>query len=92
LAKGEIDVAVVWGPIGGYYAKRVKSPEMVLVPLKSEGPQVKFDFEIAMAVRHQDKKLKETLDQLIDKKRPEILAILRDFGVPVVDDQGALVQ
>ncbi len=92
LANGDIDVAVVWGPIGGYYAKRVKTPEMVVIPLKSEGPQVKFDFEIAMAVRHQDKKLRDTLDQLIDKKRPEILAILKEFGVPVVDDQGALLQ
>jgi mxaJ protein len=92
LAKGEIDVAVVWGPIGGFYAKRVTSPELAVVPLKSEGPQVKFDFAIAMAVRHQDKALKATLDELIDKKRPEIMAILKDFGVPVVDEKGALVQ
>jgi hypothetical protein len=83
---------VVWGPIGGYYAKRVKTPELAVVPLKSEGAHVKFDFDIAMAVRHQDKKLKETLDQLIDKKRPEIMAILKDYGVPLVDDNGALVQ
>jgi mxaJ protein len=91
LAKGDIDVAVVWGPIGGYFAKKVKKPEMVVVPLKSE-PGVRFDYEIAMAVRQQDKKLKEALDQLLEKNRPQILAILKDFGVPVVDDKGAPVQ
>jgi mxaJ protein len=91
LAKGDIDVAVVWGPIGGYFAKKVKQPELVVVPLKSE-PGVKFDFDIALAVRMQDKKLKETLDQLLEKNRAQILAILKDFGVPVVDDKGAPVR
>ena len=50
LAQGNIDAAVVWGPIAGYYAKRVRNVELAVIPLKSE-PGVKFDYEIAMGVR-----------------------------------------
>ena len=32
LAQGKIDAAIVWGPIAGYYAKRVRDVELVLVP------------------------------------------------------------
>ena len=51
LAAGQIDAAVVWGPIAGFFAKRVKSPALVVVPLRSE-PGVKFDYEMAMGVRY----------------------------------------
>ena len=43
LAAGQIDAAIVWGPIAGYFAKRVKSPKLRVVPLKSE-PGVRFDY------------------------------------------------
>ena len=36
LAAGKIDVAIVWGPIAGYFAQRVKSPALIVVPMKSE--------------------------------------------------------
>ena len=90
LVAGKIDVAVVWGPIAGYFARRVKTPELMVVPLKSE-PGVKFDFEMAMGVRYGEKAWKEQIEQLIERKRPEILAILTEFGVPLIDDSGRLM-
>ena len=51
LAQGKIDAAIVWGPIAGYYAKRVRNVELAVIPLRSE-PGVKFDYEIAMGVRY----------------------------------------
>jgi len=36
LANGKLDAAIVWGPIAGYYAQRVKTPQLVVLPLKSE--------------------------------------------------------
>ena len=51
LAAGKIDVAIVWGPIAGYFAKRVQSPALAVVPMKSE-PGVKFDFQMALGVRY----------------------------------------
>ena len=91
LAQGKIDAAIVWGPIAGYYAKRVRDVELVLVPLKSE-PGIKFDYEIAMGVRYGEREWKETVEKLIADNRPAITQILREYNVPIVDDRGDLVQ
>lgn len=85
LTAGRIDVAVVWGPIAGYFAKRVKTPELAVVPLKSE-PGVRFDYEMAMGVRYGEREWKEQVEQLLDSQRAAIGAILREFGVPLVDE------
>ena len=84
LAAGKIDAAIVWGPIAGYFAQRVKSPQLRVVPMRSE-PGVKFDYEIAMGVRHGERAWKEQVEGLIESRRGEIQAILREFGVPLVD-------
>ena len=88
LAAGKIDAAVVWGPIAGYFAKRVQSPKLTVVPLRSE-PGVKFDFEMAMGVRYGGGEWKQQVEGLIDSKKPEIAAILQEFGVPIVDESFA---
>jgi len=91
LAQGKIDAAIVWGPIAGYYAKRVRNSELVLVPLKSE-PGIKFDYEISMGVRYGEREWKETVEKLISENRPAITQILREYNVPIVNDRGELVQ
>lgn len=87
LAQGNIDAAVVWGPIAGYYAKRVRNVELVVIPLKSE-PGVKFDYEIAMGVRQGEREWKATVDKLLVDNRTAIASILREYNVPIVDAQG----
>lgn len=91
LAKGEIDAAIVWGPIAGFFAKRVKSPALVVVPLRSE-PGVKFDYEMAMGVRYGEREWKQQVEGLIESRKAEIQAILREFGVPMVDESYAARQ
>jgi mxaJ protein len=91
LAQGRIDAAIVWGPIAGYYAKRVRDAELVLVPLKSE-PGIKFDYEISMGVRYGEREWKETVEKLITDNRPAITQILREYNVPIVNDRGDLLQ
>jgi len=85
LAAGKIDVAIVWGPIAGYFAKRVKAPQLAVVPLKSE-PGVKFDFQMALGVRYGEREWKQQVESLIESQREGIQAILKEFGVPVVDE------
>ena len=85
LASGKIDAAIVWGPIAGFFAKRVKSPELMTFPMRSE-PGVKFDFKMAMGVRYGEREWKQQIESLIDAKRPEIRAILEEFGVPLIED------
>ena len=88
LAAGKIDVAIVWGPIAGYFAKRVQSPALAVVPLKSE-PGVRFDYQMAMGVRYGEREWKQQVESLIDSQRDAIQAILAEYGVPVVDESYA---
>jgi quinoprotein dehydrogenase-associated probable ABC transporter substrate-binding protein len=85
LSAGKIDVAIVWGPIAGYFTKRVKTPELTLVPMRSE-PGVRFAFQMAMGVRYGEREWKQQVEGLIESQRAGIDAILKDFGVPLVDE------
>jgi quinoprotein dehydrogenase-associated probable ABC transporter substrate-binding protein len=85
LASGKIDAAIVWGPIAGYYAKRIKTPALRVVPLKSE-PGVRFDFQMAMGVRYGEREWKQQIESLIDSRQADIQSILREFGVPLVEE------
>jgi quinoprotein dehydrogenase-associated probable ABC transporter substrate-binding protein len=87
LVNGDIDAAIVWGPVAGFSAKRVTTREVVVIPLKSE-PGIKFDFAVAMGVRRGEPEWKAQIDGLIVAKRERILQVLRDFGVPLVDENG----
>lgn len=89
LEQGKIDAAIVWGPIGGYFAKRLGS--LAVVPLRSE-PGVKFDYEMAMGVRYGDKDWKTVVEKLIVDNRPAITAILREYNVPLIDERGELME
>jgi mxaJ protein len=84
LANGKIDVAFVWGPIAGYFARNTRAAPIVAVQLKSS-PGIKLDFDIAMAVRHGDKEFKQRIDKLIDSNQSKIDAILADYGVPLLE-------
>ena len=86
LQAGTIDAALVWGPIGGYYAKQAGN-DLAVVPLTHE-QGVKLDFRISMGVRHSDQEWKRTLNKLISENQDEINRILEDYGVPIVDEQG----
>ena len=88
LVQGKIDAAIVWGPIAGYAAKRVRSMDLVVIPLPSE-PGVKFDYAIAMGVRHGEPEWKDTVQKLIVDNQPAITAILREYNVPLVNERGA---
>ena len=84
LATGKIDAAIVWGPIAGYFAKRIKTPTLQVVALKSE-PGVKFDFQMAMGVRYGEREWKQKIEGLLESQQAEIQAILKEYGVPIVD-------
>ena len=91
LVKGKIDAAVVWGPIGGYFARRIGSPELAVLALKSE-PGVRLDFGVAMGVRQGEKAWRLAVQQALDQSRDDISQILREYGIPAVDDKGELVR
>lgn len=87
LQNRQIDVAVVWGPIAGYFSKQSPGRLRVL-PLTSE-KGVRFDYPIAMGVRHGEREWKQQVDALIEQSQAEILSILQEFGVPLVEGTDA---
>lgn len=85
LSSGKVDVAIVWGPIAGFFAKRVTSVELKVVPMKSE-PGVRFEYEMAMGVRYGEREWKQQVEQLIDSQGAAIRDILAEYRVPLVGD------
>jgi quinoprotein dehydrogenase-associated probable ABC transporter substrate-binding protein len=84
LASGNIDVAIVWGPLAGYFAKRSPVP-LTIVPLPDDSTSaLPFAFDVALGVRRADKELRSRLDTILDRRRPDIERILREYGVPTV--------
>ncbi len=88
LAQGKIDVAILWGPIGGYFAKQVKDVEIKVLPLDSERG-IRFDYAIAMGVRHGETEWRARVEAAIDDAGAEIKQILREFGVPLAQADSA---
>jgi len=82
LLQGKLDGAILWGPIGGNFAKRQRAGEFVVVPMKSE-PEVPMDYSIAMGVRYGEPQWKKQVEDLIARHQEEIHAILVEFGVPL---------
>ncbi len=83
VAKNEIDVGIVWGPVAGYFAKRSSVP-LTIQPLAERDSLTDFPFRfsIGIAVRRRDRGLRDSLQTVLDRKKPEIQAILKEYGVP----------
>jgi mxaJ protein len=90
VAKGDIDVAIVWGPFGGYFAKRQKA-ELNVVPVSPsiEPPGIPFVYDISMAVRPGEAAFKAELDGVLERRREDVRKILDEYGIPVVRADGA---
>ncbi len=84
VAKKDIDLAIVWGPLAGYFAKSAAVP-LTLQPLPERDSlsDYAFQYDIGMGVRRRDRELRDSLEAVIDRKRPEIQGILKRYGVPV---------
>lgn len=86
LLAGKVDVAVVWGPIAGYFAKKNGAP-LRIVPVQDENPRIPMAFNMSMGVRRGNQALKARLEEILTAKAAEIRAILEDYGVPLLEIQ-----
>jgi mxaJ protein len=90
VANKDVDVAIAWGPLAGYYAKQSKVP-LVLTPLPDTDSlsQIPFRYSIALAVRRSDKEFKDSLQAFLDRKAPAIKSLLDEYGVPTYPEPPA---
>src|SRR4029079_9892086 len=84
VASGTIDVAVAWGPLGGYFAA-LQNPRLRVAPVQPsvDGP-FPMTFAISMGVRRDDLAFKQEIDDILQKRRGDIDAILDSYHVPRV--------
>jgi quinoprotein dehydrogenase-associated probable ABC transporter substrate-binding protein len=86
---GTIDVGFLWGPIAGYFRKHDDLP-LTLVPLKDEPGAARMEYHIAMGVRANEPEWRRRINAAILKRQDDITSILRDYGVPLLNEQGEL--
>jgi mxaJ protein len=83
VVNGDVDVAAIWGPFAGYFAKRHPvALEIVPVSPEIDLPFLPFVFDISMGVRRDDVALREELDAILERKAAAIDALLAEYGVP----------
>lgn len=85
VAAGKLDIAIVWGPLAGYYAERSEVPLEVTPVTGTEAfLPLTFQFRIGMGVRKTDEDLKDALNGIIRRRQADIDALLDSYGVPRV--------
>lgn len=86
VARGDVDVAIAWGPLAGYFAKN--SPVALTVePIcrSSEAASLPLTFNISMGVERGNEALRQQLDSEIIRRDGDIRQLLQSYGVPLLD-------
>jgi mxaJ protein len=85
VANGRLDVALVWGPLAGYFVSKHRNVlELHTVSPLLDGQMLPMAFDVSMGVRKEDRDLRTELDRVLARRETEIRALLRDYGVPLV--------
>lgn len=84
VTEKKVDVAVVWGPVAGYFARK-QPTALTLVPVtpQIEAPFVPMVASIAMGVRVGDEALRDELNVALARRWNDIQTVLREYGVPL---------
>ena len=85
VMKKDVDLAIAWGPLAGYFAKQGTVP-LVLTPLPAKDSLSNFPFQynIGIAVRRKDKEFRDSLEAVLTRRQPEVQAILKEYAVPTL--------
>ncbi|HTI62784.1 MAG TPA: hypothetical protein VL524_04695, partial [Gemmatimonadaceae bacterium] len=82
VESGAVDVAIVWGPLAGYFARTAAKP-LELAPVRPERDgALPFAFDISVGVRRGDTAWRNELQDALDRHAGDIRRLLADYGVP----------
>jgi mxaJ protein len=88
VEKGDVDVALVWGPLAGYFA--AKSP----IPLRLEpvtpwfaDAQWPMQFDVSVGARKDDQRMLKQIDRVLERRSGDIAELLAAYHVPVVEPE-----
>ncbi|MES9829606.1 MAG: substrate-binding domain-containing protein [Candidatus Thiodiazotropha sp.] len=91
VADGDIDIAVIWGPIAGYAASRQETP-LSVIPLPAKVDSVPLAFNVSMGIRRRESNWKHQLNLELEKLSPNIEKILLEYNIPLLDRDDRLIQ
>ncbi len=91
LVAERLDIGVLWGPIAGYLASQHEGA-LVKVPLISETERPPLAYRIALGIRPNEIEWKRALNHVIQKRQADINRVLLSYGVPLLDDNGRLIE
>jgi mxaJ protein len=84
VERGDVDMAVAWGPMAGYFAKQSPVP-LRITPICGGGPAVPIAFNVSMGIRRGDDLMREQVNRIIAARQKEIHELLASYGVPLLD-------
>jgi mxaJ protein len=85
VARREVDFAVVWGPLAGFYSRQ-HAVTISPAPM-SDGVSLPLAFSISMGVRKSDTALRDQIDAVLRDRDADVKRILNRFGVPQLELQ-----
>lgn len=93
VADKKVDIAIVWGPLAGYYAKRQAVP-LTIEPVSPQIdlPYLPFVYDISLGVRRGEDELRTQLQDAMNRRHRDIEKILAGYGVPQVADGSSLAK
>jgi mxaJ protein len=85
VARGDVDVALVWGPLAGYFAARSREP-LRLEPVTPwlADMQWPMQFDISVGVQRNNQKLLKQIDEILTRRSVQIRQLLASYHVPAV--------
>jgi mxaJ protein len=85
VGRGEVDVALVWGPLAGFFASQSKVPLRLepVTPWFADN-QWPMQFDVSVGVQKDNQKLLKEIDRILARRRTDIAKLLASYHVPVV--------
>jgi mxaJ protein len=85
VAQKEVDLAIVWGPLAGYFARK-SAVHLAIQPVSPIRFQmIPFSYSIGVAVRKGDVALQSAIQQVLDKECQRIRTLVKDYGFPSLE-------
>jgi mxaJ protein len=90
VVKGDVDVAVVWGPVAGYFGAAASRP-LVVRPVSPQRDRtgMPLAFDISVGVNRALPRLRDDVDAALVRRRAEVVRLLDAYHVPRVANAAA---
>ncbi len=84
VAHGDVDVAIAWGPLAGYFAPK-ENVELDVTPVSPQhDASLPFAFDISVGVARRARALRDEIDGVLARRKAEVDQILGSYHVPRV--------